>query len=102
MRRSKVCRWEENLGFACVHQPPISEITAGGTYMRGAWGREALGTRGPIALELGCGSGAVTLALGRRDPSRGVVGVDIKGHRFWRRPRRTSTFLAAGFADVRW
>lgn len=83
MRRSKVCRWEENLGFACVHQPSISEIAAGKTYLRGTWGQEALGTQGPIALELGCGSGAVTLALGRRDRSRGVVGVDIKGHRFW-------------------
>jgi tRNA (guanine-N7-)-methyltransferase len=83
MRRSKVRRWEENAGFECVHQPPVHEIAAGGTYMRGCWARDVLGTSGPLALELGCGSGAVSLALARRDPTRGVVGVDIKGHRFW-------------------
>ena len=97
MRRTKQRRWEENTGFACVHQPSIREIKAGGTYMRGDWASEVLGTQGPIALELGCGSGAVTLALARRDPSRGVVGVDIKGHRFW---LGAKTALAEGLDNV--
>jgi len=83
MRRNKVRRWEENAQFDCVHQPPVHEIAAGGTYLRGRWAEDALGTTGPLALELGCGTGDLSLALARHDPRRGVVGVDIKGHRFW-------------------
>jgi len=83
MRRSKIERWTENEGFPCVHQPPVREIAEGGTYMRGRWGAEVFGLEAPLALELGCGCGAVTLALARSDRTRGVVGVDIKGHRFW-------------------
>ena len=83
MRRSKTLRWQENRTFSCVHQPPVAEVAAAGSYNRGRWAREILHTRGPITLELGCGGAETTLALARRDPTRGFVGVDIKGHRFW-------------------
>lgn len=83
MRRSKIERWAENEGFPCVHQPPVREIARGGTYRQGRWGAEVFGLESPLALELGCGCGAVTLALARADRTRGVIGVDIKGHRFW-------------------
>ncbi len=83
MRLSKIRRWEENLTRSCVHQPPVDEIAAGGTYMRGRWAEEVFGQAGPVTLELGCGRGEYSVALARRDPARNVVGVDIKGHRFW-------------------
>ena len=38
----------------------------------------------PITLELGCGKGEYTVGLARKYPDRNFVGVDIKGHRFWR------------------
>ena len=38
----------------------------------------------PITLELGCGKGEYTVGLARRHPERNFIGVDIKGHRFWR------------------
>lgn len=38
---------------------------------------------GPYILEVGCGQGAYTLALGRMYPGHTVLGVDIKGARIW-------------------
>lgn len=82
MRRTKTLRWQENLERANVHQPDIQEIARGGRYNQGQWA-EVLGAPGPLALELGCGGGETTLALARQNETRGVIGVDVKGHRFW-------------------
>lgn len=38
----------------------------------------------PIVLELGCGKGEYSVALGKKNPDKNFIGVDIKGARFWR------------------
>lgn len=38
----------------------------------------------PIVLELGCGKGEYTVALGERNPGKRYIGVDIKGARLWK------------------
>lgn len=83
MVRTKRLKWEKNQALARVFEPPVREIVAGRTFMRGTWHGEVFGNDRPITLELGCGKGAYTMALARRYPERNFIGVDIKGHRFW-------------------
>ena len=35
-------------------------------------------------MELGCGKGEYTVGLAQRYPNNNYLGVDVKGHRFWR------------------
>ena len=51
---------------------------------KGQWAQAVFGNDHPITLELGCGKGEYTVGLARRHPERNFIGVDIKGHRFWR------------------
>ncbi|MCB0736666.1 MAG: tRNA (guanosine(46)-N7)-methyltransferase TrmB [Bacteroidetes bacterium] len=37
----------------------------------------------PIVLELACGKGHYTLAMGRMFPNKNFIGIDIKGTRLW-------------------
>ena len=77
-------RWERNKGLACVHEPDLNGVTRGDTYLRGEWAREIFRSSVPITLELGCGQGLFAVDLARRHPDRSFVGIDVKGHRFWR------------------
>lgn len=45
------------------------------------WFDKAFGAEGMVVLELGCGRGEYTLALARRRPDTGVLGVDRNGAR---------------------
>ena len=51
----------------------------------------------PIVLELGCGKGEYSVALGRENPDKNFIGVDIKGARFW---RGAKTALEEGLSNV--
>ncbi|MEM9802271.1 MAG: tRNA (guanosine(46)-N7)-methyltransferase TrmB [Planctomycetota bacterium] len=100
--RTKRDRWQDNLSMERVHEPDLASIVGGETYLRGEWGARVFGRRAPITLELGCGQGLFAIDLARRHPERDVVGVDIKGHRFWRGARiahdegiRNAAFLRA-------
>ena len=66
-----------------VHEP-AARIATGSTYLRGRWCEEVFDQEAPITLELGCGQGMFAVELARRFPGTSVVGVDLKGHRFWR------------------
>ena len=50
--------------------------------MRGRW-REVFGNANPITLELACGKGEYSVGLGRANPDRNFLGVDIKGNRLF-------------------
>ncbi len=67
-----------------VHEPDLAEIAAGTKYLCGEWCERVFVQRAPLTLELGCGQGMFAVELARRFPSTNVVGVDLKGHRFWR------------------
>ncbi len=74
----------------------------------GEWIRRHFGNNRPLSLELGCGKGEYTLALGRRFPLRNALGVDRKGDRLWKGARqaleealRNVLFLRANIEDLR-
>lgn len=47
------------------------------------WFEKTFGRDAPVTLELGCGKGEYALALARRRPAQGVLGVDRNGARLW-------------------
>lgn len=51
-------------------------------HVAGRW-REQLGQDLPIVLELACGRGEYSLALGEANPDKHFIGLDIKGARIW-------------------
>lgn len=89
--RSKRDRWAENAELKNVHEPDLAKVACGGSYMRGQWAAEHFGTDAPICLELGCGQGLFAVDLAERFPERSYIGVDVKGHRFWRGAKRAAT-----------
>jgi len=83
--KGKLVRWAQNAGFACVHEPDLRAIARGANSpLRGGWHERYFPDGGPITLELGCGQGLFTVDLAERHPDRSFVGIDVKGHRFWR------------------
>jgi tRNA (guanine-N7-)-methyltransferase len=84
MGKGKLKKWAENKTFSHVFEPDLKMIVAGDTFMRGQWNTEVFGNSNPIVLELGCGKGEYTVGLARLFPEKNFIGVDIKGHRFWR------------------
>lgn len=84
MGKDKLKRWKENEGFDHVFEPDLQAAVKGvDGDMKGKW-TEIFLNDNPITLELGCGKGEYTLGLARQHPDRNFVGLDIKGHRFWR------------------
>ena len=84
MGKDKLRKWKENETFDHVFEPNLQDAVKGiDGEMKGKWS-EIFKNDNPITLELGCGKGEYTLGLARKYPNRNFVGVDIKGHRFWR------------------
>ena len=84
MGKDKLKRWKENEGFDHVFEPDLQAAVKGvDGDMKGKW-TEIFLNDNPITLELGCGKGEYTVGLARQHPDRNFVGLDIKGHRFWR------------------
>ena len=84
MGKGKLWKWNENAEFSHVFEPDLQSIVDGATLNKGAWAKNVFGNDHPIVLELGCGKGEYTVGLARRNPHVNFIGVDIKGHRFWR------------------
>ncbi|MEZ6014803.1 MAG: tRNA (guanosine(46)-N7)-methyltransferase TrmB [Planctomycetota bacterium] len=93
----KRLKWARNQALPMVFQPPVRGLVDGDEFMRGAWHSEVFGNSRPITLELGCGEGTYAVELARKYPERNFVGVDIKGHRFW---RGAQTAHDAGLTNV--
>ncbi|MGW9684198.1 tRNA (guanosine(46)-N7)-methyltransferase TrmB [Flagellimonas sp. 2504JD1-5] len=80
--KNKLKRFKENETFANVIQPKRDEIISG-FGLKGKWNTFFKNDQ-PIVLELGCGKGEYTVGLGKRNPDKNYIGIDIKGARFWR------------------
>lgn len=52
--------------------------------LKGKWKQEVFGNNHPLVLELGCGKGEYTVALGKHYPEKNFIGIDIKSNRMWR------------------
>lgn len=80
--KDKLKRFRENETFPNVVQPTRDELLSRFP-LKGNW-HSFFNNHHPIVLELGCGKGEYTLALAQRNPEVNVIGIDIKGARFWR------------------
>ncbi len=118
--KDKLRRFAENETFACLVQPAFEEVFKKDYKLKGAWREQFFRNQQPIILELGCGRGEYTVALGERFPDKNFIGIDIKGARMWRGAKsatekqmgnvgflRTriefiSSFFAAGEVDEIW
>lgn len=84
MGKNKFKRFRENETFGCLVQPQFEEIFRKDHKYKGRWGSEMFGNDNPIVLELGCGRGEYTVAMGEMFPDKNFIGIDIKGARLWR------------------
>ena len=81
--KNKLKRFKENETFKNVIQPKREEITNGSFSLKGKWNK-FFGNDNPLVLELGCGKGEYTVAMGKQNKNKNYIGIDIKGARFWR------------------
>ena len=84
MGKNKHKRFQENLTFQNLVQPEFDEIFGRDHKLKGRWREDFFGNGNPVVLELGCGRGEYTVALGEMFPGKNFIGVDIKGARLWR------------------
>ena len=52
--------------------------------LSGTWYKDYFENQNPLVLELGCGKGEFSIALGQAFPDKNFIGIDIKGPRIWR------------------
>lgn len=52
--------------------------------LKGVWNQTHFGNKNPVILEVGCGKGEYTVALGKTYPDHNFIGIDIKGNRIWK------------------
>lgn len=84
MGKDKLRRFAENLTFKNMVQPEFDEVFGKDYRLKGRWREDFFGNDRPIVLELGCGRGEYTVALGEKHPECNFIGIDIKGARMWR------------------
>lgn len=84
MGKNKHKRFQENATFSNLVQPAFEEIFGRDHRLKGRWREEFFHNDNPIVLELGCGRGEYTVALGEKFPDKNFIGIDIKGARLWR------------------
>lgn len=84
MGKNKHRRFQENLTFNNLIQPEFDDIFKKDHQLKGRWRKNFFGNDNPLILELGCGRGEYTVALGEKFPDKNFIGVDIKGARMWR------------------
>lgn len=84
MGKNKLKRFAENETFKILVQPEFDDIFNNDYQLKGRWHSDFFGNSNPIVLELGCGRGEYTVALGQKYPGKNFIGIDIKGARLWR------------------
>ncbi|MBT1712050.1 tRNA (guanosine(46)-N7)-methyltransferase TrmB [Fulvivirgaceae bacterium PWU5] len=52
--------------------------------IKGNWRESHFKNNNPITIELACGRGEYSVALGKLFPERNFIGVDMKGERIWK------------------
>ncbi|MCP4437799.1 MAG: tRNA (guanosine(46)-N7)-methyltransferase TrmB [Aureispira sp.] len=91
-QKNKLQKFAELNTFKNVYQNPfhenpiLTDHTGEQIDMKGQWHKH-FGNKNPITLELACGGGEYTLAMGKDYPNRNFIGIDIKGNRIWKGAR---------------
>lgn len=88
MGQKKLIRFAAIESFANVLQYPEG--------MPGNW-HGVFKNNNPITLELACGKGEYSVALGRENPDRNFIGVDIKGNRIYIGAKKA---IAEGLSNI--
>ena len=88
MGQKKLIRFAAIESYANVLQYPEG--------MPGNW-HTVFKNNNPITLELACGKGEYSVALGRENPDRNFIGVDIKGNRIYIGAKKS---LAEGLSNI--
>ena len=83
MGKGKLAKFAEMAENPLVVECPMAAIMQDEFPLRGRWHEDFFHNQNPIVLELGCGRGEYTVGLGRQQPSKNFIGVDIKGARMW-------------------
>lgn len=103
MGKNKLQRFAENKTFKILVEPEFDEVFNKDYKLKGKWHSDFFGNNHPIVLELGCGRGEYTVALGEKHSEKNFIGIDIKGARLWRGAKTaTETNMAnVGFIRTR-
>lgn len=102
-RRNKLFKFAEMLTFPNVfenpdfHNPHLVGLNGQPVEMKGKWDEEYFKNGNPVILELACGRGEYSLALGQNMPDKNFIGVDIKGARIYQGAKKV---LDAGMTNV--
>lgn len=89
MGKDKLRKFKEIGGLYNVIEPKTEEVRHG-FELKGNWAATHFKNENGLVLELGCGKGEYTVALGRRNPEKNHIGIDIKGARLWRGAKTAS------------
>ncbi len=88
-KRNKLKKFEDLLGLDNVYQcfdpekPTLETQNGKIVEMKGKWNTHFQNAN-PIVLELACGRGEYSVALGDMYADRNFIGVDVKGARIWK------------------
>ena len=82
--KNKLKRFKENETLKNVIQPKRELLEKDAFEFKGRWHSDFFKNDKPIILELGCGKGEYTLYLATQNTDKNLIGIDIKGARFWR------------------
>lgn len=83
MGKNKLQKFSDMDAFPHVFQYTFSHLQQQSFDLKGKWNEQFFKNNNPIILELGCGKGEYTVALGKLFPDKNFIGVDIKGARMW-------------------
>lgn len=79
------------------HNPHLTGLNGESVEMKGKWNENYFSNNHPLVLELACGRGEYSFALGQRMPEKNFIGVDIKGARIYQGAKKV---LDAGMQNV--
>lgn len=102
-QRNKLKKFADILRFPNVYENfnPLSPHLQNGDKidieLKGKWNSHHFKKESKICLELACGRGEYTIALGEAYPDTHFIGLDIKGARIWQGASRA---LEAGLENV--
>ena len=101
MSKNKLAKFAEMATFSNVVQP--EELMVQNFEYKGCWCKDFFHNDNPLTLELGCGKGEYTVALGAANPSKNYIGIDIKGARIWKGAKQAldQNIQNAGFLRTR-
>lgn len=89
-KRNKLQKFAELLSFPNVYEnfdsgnPQLAGEHGQIVDLKGQWKTGHFKNDAPLTLELACGRGEYSVALGEMYPERNFIGVDIKGARIWK------------------